>query len=123
MWPLVWPGQSKTFTSRPAQLKVSPPDTAISMPGIFSASFLGPMILQPNSSLSLQVSGDMVFVVVGGENMGELPAKFPELRLHRLGIGRVNRGGGPGFGIMDDDAIVVGAAHELAHIEMGHIIC
>jgi hypothetical protein len=24
---------------------------------------------------------------------------------------------------MDDDAIVVGAAHELAHIEVGHMIC
>ena len=40
-------------------------------------------------------SADMVFVVVGGKYVGELPAKFPEFGFHCLGIGCVNRGCGP----------------------------
>ena len=84
---------------------------------------LGPDDLAAKKLLEPQVSGDMVFMVMGGENMGELPAKFPQFLLHRLGIRGVNGSGGPGFGIMDYDAVVVGAAHELAHIEMGHMIC
>jgi hypothetical protein len=60
--------------------------------------------------------------MVGGKNMGQLPAKFPEFRLHRFRVGRVNRGGGAGFGVMDNHAVVVGAAHELAHIKMGHMV-
>src|SRR5215207_10354613 len=84
---------------------------------------LGPDDLAAKEFLEPQVSGDMILMVMRGEYMGQLPAKFPEFRLHRRGVRGVNRGGGPGFGIVNYDAVVVGAAHELAHIEMGHIIC
>jgi hypothetical protein len=83
---------------------------------LWSNDLAAEKILEP------EVSSDMILMVVSGKNMGQLPAKFPELRLHRVSIGGINGGGGPGLGIVHYHAVIIRAAHELAHIEVGHMV-
>ena len=73
--------------------------------------------------LQRQIALDMIAMVMGVEDMGELPATSFELALDRGGIGGVDRGGGATFVIMNQETVIVGPADELMHFEMGHGTC
>ena len=62
----------------------------------------------------------MVFMVVGGEDMGELPAPLFQVIGDGVCVGRINGDGRAGAGVVDKNAKVVAAADELVNLKMGH---
>ena len=100
---------------------MSPPFTVASMPGIRSASPAGPVIEQSKADFRGQVGFDMVDVVVRRQDAVEPPAMFGKMVLDRLEFRRVDRGGLAGFGVVDENAEIVGLAAELVD-DKSHIV-
>jgi hypothetical protein len=67
-----------------------------------------------------QISINMVGVVMGGENVGELPATAGELPFDLRRIRCVDGGGKAGLVVMQEYAIIVRAADERVECEMSH---
>ena len=63
---------------------------------------------------------DVVEVLVGDEDMREPPAARLQLLDDRIGVGRVDRGGGAASGFVQEHAEIVGAGTELGHVELDH---
>ncbi len=59
----------------------------------------------------------MIGVVVGEEDMGELPVLLFQLALDRPGLGRVEQRGRAGFPVMDEKGVVVGEAGDRFELE------
>ena len=67
-----------------------------------------------------QVTFDMVPVVVRCQNMCQVPAALGQLPVDFRRIRRIDGGGFPALVIVQQNAIIVGAADELMNIETGH---
>jgi hypothetical protein len=59
-------------------------------------------------------------VVVGRQNMGELPAPLFQVVGNGTGVRCVDGYSGAGDSVVDKHAIIVVAADELVNIKMGH---
>ena len=100
-WPSVWPGVSSTLISKLPNGTMSPSATSRSIPGMRSASPLGPMMVQPVSSLSCRlppvwspwwcVTRRCVSFQPFGLEAGQ----------DRLGVGRIDRGRDARIGVVD----------------------
>src|SRR5687767_6234084 len=66
----------------------------------------------PELALQRRHALDVVGMVVGDEDVRELPAAYFERDLDGLGIGGVDRRGASALDIVHEVAVVVGAAHE-----------
>ena len=85
----------------------------------------GPVIARSDDGtserfLQREIAFDVVAMMMGGENMGELPALGLELAFDGGGIGRIDRGGGTAAAVVDQNAVIVVPADEMMHIEMRH---
>ena len=101
---------------------LSPSLTSTSMAGMLPASTFGPTMMQPVSGLQTLVAGGVVAVVMGDEDVGERPALFVERREHRIGVGSVDRGRGPGFRIVNQHAVIVAARRKLVNFKLCHYV-
>jgi hypothetical protein len=109
-----------TRTSRPAQVKVSPPATCVSMPGMLRGLSGGPDDGAAEMLFQRQVALDVISMVMRVEDVSEPPAKAGELPLDFRRIGRIDRGGEAGLLVMQEQAIIVRTADELMESEMNH---
>jgi hypothetical protein len=62
----------------------------------------------------------VIGVVVRVEDVGEPPAKAGKLPLDFRCIRRIDRGGGAGLAVMQEQAVIVRSADELMESETGH---
>ena len=62
----------------------------------------------------------MVAMVMGGQDMCQMPAAFVQLPLDFHRVRRIDRGCFPALVIVQQNAIIVGAADELMDLETGH---
>ncbi len=72
--------------------------------------------------LEPEVAARMVSVMVGIENMRQAPAATVERSVDCLGIGRIDRRGQPGCGIVQQEAVIVAEARKLDDLKVGHDI-
>ena len=66
------------------------------------------------------VAGGVVVMMMRGEDMRQRPALLVQRGEQLLGVGRIDRGGGLGFRIVEQDAVIVAARRELVNFEFRH---
>jgi hypothetical protein len=74
----------------------------------------------PCLGFQILVTGRVVTMMMGGENMGEPPALIFQCSADLSRIGCIDRGSQLAFGIMDQDAEIVASAEELMDLKSGH---
>ena len=114
MWPLVWPGVSITLPVNLPTVTLSPSRTVWSTAGIVvgfrrrrhHAAFV--FVLQRRDAAGV------VGVMVGDQDIGELPAGGLERGLDRRRLGRVDGGGRAALRVMQQHPVIVLQAEKQA---------
>ena len=103
----MWPGVSITSAVREPTLTRSPSPTSTSTAGIFAGLAARRDDAAMVALLELRDAGGVVAVMVGDEDVGQLPAAGSERGLDGRRLRGVDGGGGAGRGIVDEDAVIV----------------
>ena len=112
MWPAVWPGVSITRASSPPTRTVSFSRTVSSTSGMPPASAVGRHHAAAVALLELLDAAGVIVVVMGDQDVGQLPAGRLERGLDRRRFRRVDRGGRAARRIVHEHAEIVLEAEE-----------